>query len=132
MGEKNADNKEKNKALQHYVEAHSDNRKEFIGFDINNLIYITSQGNYASFFLKKENSYDLKEEILRVTLSKIESNLKNYSSIIRCHKSYIINTSYIDDITGNARGYLLKSKFLSFEIPVSRKFSKNSLFGLLR
>ena len=121
----------KNRDLTTKVNIYSDNQKESLSFDINNLVYITSQGNYASFYLIKENSDDLKEEILRVTLSKIESFLENYNTIIRCHKSYIVNTKYMYDITGNARGYLLKSKLVSFEIPVSRKFNKNSLLSLL-
>lgn len=118
--------------LKTQVRIFSDNEKESIKLKVNDLVYITSQGNYASFFIKKENSNDLKEEILRVTLSKIETILENYPSIIRCHKSYIVNTVYVEDITGNARGYLLKSKLISFEIPVSRKFSKNSLLSLLK
>ena len=122
---------QKKETLTTKIKLYSDNKKEFISFDINNLVYITSQGNYASFFIKKDNSEDLKEEILRVTLSKIDAALENYTTIIRCHKSYIVNTKFMYDIAGNARGYLLKSKLISFEIPVSRKFNKNSLLSLL-
>jgi len=69
--------------------------------------------------------------ILRVTLTKIDEELQDYTSIIRCHKSYIINVNFITDISGNARGYLLKSDVIPFDIPVSRNFSKQSLKGLL-
>lgn len=109
----------------------SDNKKESINFNIDDLVYITSQGNYASFFLRI-NKEGLKEKILRVTLSKINTSLKNYSNIIRCHKSYIVNINYINDITGNARGYILKSEIISINIPVSRSFSKESLRSLLQ
>jgi hypothetical protein len=117
------------KELTKEVTINSDNGKEKINFNIDDLVYITSQGNYASFFLKDGN--DLKEKILRVTLIKILVELKGYSNIIKCHKSYIVNINYINDISGNARGYLLKSKLISFNIPVSRKFSKQSLQSLL-
>ena len=118
------------KILETKIVVYSENKKEHVIFNINDLVYITSQGNYASFFLKKEND-DLKEKILRVTLTKIENELENYSNVIRCHKSYLVNTKYITDINGNARGYLLKSDMVSFDIPVSRSFRKQSLMSLL-
>ena len=107
------------------ISINSDNEKEQITFDADNLVYITSQGNYASFFLKKDDT--IKEKILRITLTKITEKLKDHPNIIRCHKSYIVNSNFINDISGNARGYLLKSNYISEEIPVSRKFSKESL-----
>ncbi len=121
---------EKSKNLKSKTIIYSDNKKESLSFNIENLVYITSQGNYASFFIKSENNI-LKEKILRVTLAKIESELEVNSKVIRCHKSYIINTKYISDISGNARGYLLKSNIISFDIPVSRSFSKQSLMSFL-
>ena len=106
----------------------SDNGKDTITFQIDDLVYITSQGNYASFFLKTDNI--LVEKILRVTLTKILTELKEYQNIIKCHKSYIVNTNLINNISGNARGYLLKSDLVSFDIPVSRNLSKQLLKGL--
>lgn len=108
----------------------SENNKESFTIEVEKLVYITSEGNYASFFIIENN--ELKEKILRVTLTKIESFLKDYDFIIRCHKSYIINTKYVNGITGNARGYLLKCNILDFYIPVSRKFSKKSLLTLVK
>jgi len=107
------------------ISINSDNEKEKITFKIDNLVYITSQGNYASFFLRKDDI--LKEKILRITLTNITEKLNDYPNIIRCHKSYIVNSNFINDINGNARGYLLKSNYISEDIPVSRKFSKESL-----
>lgn len=114
------------------IKIYSDNKKEHLLVKVSSIIYITSQGNYASFFIKNDTNNDLKEMILRVTLTKIDNAFKNHSNIIRCHKSYIINTGYIDDITGNARGYLLNSKLFPNQIPVSRSFSKKSLLSLMR
>ncbi len=118
------------KKLSKEVRIISDNGKENITFYIDNLAYVTSQGNYASFFLKNEG--DFKEKIIRITLTKIAIELKDYSNIIRCHKSYLVNINHVNDISGNARGYLLKLDFVPINIPVSRKFSKQSLQSLLR
>lgn len=123
---------EESKILKEEIKIYSDNKKENLTFNIKNLVYITSQGNYASFYLQKGKENYLKEKILRVTLTKIEEQLKEYPNIIRCHKSYIINANFIMDISGNARGYLLKSDMIPIDIPVSRKFSKQSLQILLR
>jgi hypothetical protein len=127
----NIHNKEKRvgKRLKKEITVYSDNKKENITFKIDELVYISSQGNYASFFIKKNTN--LKEKILRVTLTKINEELQGYTNIIRCHKSYIVNVNYIKGISGNARGYLLKSDVIPFNIPVSRNFSKQSLKSLL-
>ena len=108
----------------------SENNKESFSIEVEKLVYITSEGNYVSFFIIDNN--ELKEKILRVTLIKIESFLKDYDFIIRCYKSYIVNTKYVNKVAGNARGYLLKCNILDFYIPVSRKFSKKSLLTLVK
>jgi heme/copper-type cytochrome/quinol oxidase subunit 4 len=127
----NTHNKEKlvEKGFKTEVTLYSDNKKEKIIFNTYDLVYISSQGNYASFFIRKNT--DLKEKILRVTLTKIDTELQDYTSIIRCHKSYIVNVNFINSIHGNARGYLLKSDVIPFDVPVSRSFSKQSLKSLL-
>lgn len=108
----------------------SDNKKESLGINIHNLVYITAEGNYANFFIKQDND-ELKEKILRITLSRLAKELSKYTFILRCHKSFIVNTSFITEISGNARGYLLKSKIISFDIPVSRSFKKDYLMSLI-
>jgi len=127
----NTYNKEKlvKKILIPKITIYSDNKKEKLIFKPDDLVYISSQGNYASFFIQENTN--LKEKILRVTLTKIDTELKDYVNVIRCHKSYIVNVNFIKDISGNARGYLLKSDIIPFSIPVSRSFSKQSLKSLL-
>jgi hypothetical protein len=118
------------KKLNEEVKIFGDNNKENITFNIDNLVYVASQGNYVSFFMQSNNG--LKEKVIRNTLSTVNSNLSMYSSIIRCHKSYIINSKFIDSITGNARGYFLESKLIEKRIPVSRKINKEELKNLVQ
>ena len=68
---------------------YGDNDKENITFSIKDIVYVTSQGNYASFFIYTNKT--LEERVLRTTLTSVASNLSEYSSIVRCHKSYIVN-----------------------------------------
>ena len=119
----------KGQPLEENIVIYSENKKDFLRFNINNLVYVSSEGNYASFFIEQQNR--LEEKILRITLTKIEHSFKKYTAIFRCHKSYIINASYISNVKGNARGYLLESNSIPFSVPVSRKFSKQSLKALI-
>lgn len=109
---------------------YSENKKENLTININKLIYITIDGNYASFFV--ETPKGIKELILRNTLSNIINQIINYPFIFRCHKSYIVNSLFFDKITGNARGYYLKSNKIETKIPVSRSLNKTELEKLLQ
>ncbi|MDP5105491.1 MAG: LytTR family transcriptional regulator DNA-binding domain-containing protein [Polaribacter sp.] len=112
------------------ITIYSENKKEKLTIHIDKLIYITIDGNYASFFLDTTNG--VKELILRNTLANILKQLKDYPFIVRCHKSYIINSLFFNKIKGNARGYFLKSKNIESKIPVSRSFNKKELVDLLK
>lgn len=105
----------------------SSNQKESVTFLLNDLIYIYSEANYACIILKKKEENNFKEEILRIPLHMIEKKLENYNQILRCHKSYIVNTDYVNHISGNARGYSLHLKNNIKQIPVSRRFTKEQL-----
>ncbi len=107
----------------------SKNKKEQLTFHQNDIVYITSEGNYTCIYTKENNK--LKESILRNTLTNVSKDLEFYNSLIRCHKSYIVNSKYINDIQGNARGYILKSSIIPFDIPVSRSFPKSLLNNLV-
>lgn len=107
------------------IKISSTNNKDFIEVNLKELVYVTSEGNYVSFFLKDKNK--IKEEVLRGKLISLEKEFEKFNFIIRCHKSYIVNTSFVKNITGNARGYYLHFDGLDKEIPVSRKFSKKDL-----
>lgn len=119
----------KENKLNNKVQIFGENNIENIIFNINDLIYITSNGNYASFYIKTVNG--VKKNLLRITLTRVFNDLNEYSNIIRCHKSYIINNKFIKSISGNARGYYLKSNYIQTKIPVSRNFKKEELKNLI-
>lgn len=119
----------KNEKVNEEIKLLGDNKKETLTFNIDDLVYITSQGNYASFFIKLNDA--IEENILRITLSNIDLELNNYSNIIRCHKSYIVNSNFMNSISGNARGYFLESEILTNQIPISRNYKKEKLKDLI-
>lgn len=120
---------ENSKIKNQEITVYSYNKKDAITFNVNDLVYITSEANYGSFFIL--NKGKLNENILRKSLSKIEEDLKEYSCMIRLHKSYIVNTKHINSFRGNAHGYFLQIKNLEKEIPVSRKFSREEISKLV-
>jgi adenylate cyclase len=98
----------------------TDTREEFI-LDLNSLICVEAQENYSRILWTQDDQ--LQEKLLRVTLKHIEQQVAN-DVIVRCHRSYIINTSAPFTILGNSNGYHLKSNLLKETIPVSRSLGK--------
>ena len=113
------------KSQEENIIIYSENKKENILININKVIYTSITGNYVSFYNITDEG--IKEVVIRNTLSNILKQINDYPNFIRCHKSYIINTNYIVSISGNARGYFLKTNQIENLIPVSRKFNKEYL-----
>lgn len=87
---------------------------------VNQLYYLEAMQNYVSVHYLKENQ--LEKVLFRNTISAMEKQLDN-TSIIRCHRSYLVNTNLIEKVAGNAQGLRLSLKNLEDRtIPVSRKY----------
>jgi len=84
------------------------------------LFYLEAMQNYVSVHYLKDGQ--IEKMLFRNTLSKMEKQVHN-TSIIRCHRSYLVNTNLIENVAGNAQGLRLTLKGLpDFEVPVSRKY----------
>ncbi len=103
--------------------------KEELEINLTNLLYIEAQENYSRVVWVDDDR--LKEKLLRVTLKNIEAQIVD-SSIIRCHRSYIINAKAKYTISGNSNGYRLKSTLLQHSIPISRSLGKEIVGKLLK
>ena len=86
-------------------------------------------GNYCMFYLMKDGV--LNKQIIHSTMKQVEEVLMDYKTIVRCHKSYIINLSFISKISGNSRGYLLNFDCEIEPVPVSRAL-QNELIKTIR
>lgn len=107
----------------------SENKKDILSLNTNDLLYISAESNYTNVFYISNGS--AKEKLLRISLNKIESQLKNYPFVVRCHKSFIINTHLVIKMSGNARGYYLQLPDIDFQVPISRNFPKEFLYTLV-
>ncbi len=107
-------------------------KKEYFETDnlkihLNNIYFIKSEGNYSTFYLDKDGSNS--KVLIRTTLKEVEEQI-NQKSIVRCHKSYIVNLDKVSKVEGNARGYLFYIDKLNQTVPGSRNLSKSVLEGL--
>jgi len=92
--------------------------------EIDNLLYIQSCDNYIDIWYKKEAL--LKHKLIRNTLNAIEQN-RVHPSLIRCHRSFIINKNHVRSIKRYAGRYKIIFENINLEIPLSRKY-KNDVF----
>ncbi|WP_343328473.1 LytTR family transcriptional regulator DNA-binding domain-containing protein [Polaribacter staleyi] len=121
--------KKNNQIKAQEITIYSENKKENLRVNINKLIYTSVTGNYTSFHIITEEG--VKEVVLRNSLSNVLLQIKKFPTIFRCHKSYIVNTSFFNTLSGNARGYYLESELLTTQIPISRSFKKEELKKLI-
>ncbi len=84
------------------------------------IIYLKADSNYTQVFLENGKKY-----ITSRILKNFEDTLKEYKQFFRCHKSYIVNTTFIECYSKSDGGTLiLKNKQ---EIPISPEKSEELL-----
>lgn len=83
-------------------------------------LYIESTDNYVTVNFILEGK--LKRKLLRNTMKNIESQLGS-ESILRCHRSFIVNTQNVDFIQKENKKLSLHLNFSETTIPVSEKYS---------
>nr|AOE13290.1 hypothetical protein [uncultured bacterium]CCG14155.1 membrane protein containing LytTr DNA-binding region domains [uncultured Flavobacteriia bacterium] len=98
----------------------TDLKNETFSFIENDFNYAIADGNYTDICFLDENK--LKKVTHRVTLLSFEIQLKEVSSLVRCHRSYMVNLNKVKNISGNAQGLKLELINYSEIIPVSRKY----------
>jgi len=114
--------------LQHYENDHlnktvefvSENITENISLTVADVAFIKSADNYVEIAYREDNTYHKK--LLRNTLKSIEQQLKPYSHFIRCHRTCIVNTHFIQKLNTNYSSHWLTLKGYEEQIPVSRQY----------
>jgi len=109
------------------VNLKSDTR-EALRINLKKLLFVEAQENYSRIVWLENDA--LKERLLRVTLKHIEAQITD-DSIVRCHRSYMINTAVPFKILGNTNGYHLKSNLFPDTIPISRSLGKEMVAKLI-
>jgi len=95
-----------------------DNNGKPVEINLNNLLYIISDNVYQEF-ISFENEKTTRT-LVRNTMGNIEKCLTDYNHFLRCHRSYIVNTSKIASIVRVSRQYYFALEKSDYRIPISR------------
>jgi len=109
-----------NRKEEHVVEFVSDNRSEKLKLNLKALILVKSAENYVEILYRENDS--IQKKLLRTTLKNIEDQLNPYSFIIRCHRTCIVNSSFVESLKRIPTGFRLQITDYEEEIPVSRQY----------
>lgn len=101
------------------VRIESENGKEVFEADLKNIVLIQSASNYIEIFYREGTI--VRKQMIRQTLSKVESQLSGYPNIKKCHRCCLVNTDQISRLTGISPNYTLESIGLDFRIPIARQ-----------
>lgn len=114
------DTKETHETLIHI---RSTLKKESLSFYANEFLFVTSDGNYAIFYLYRNNKTE--KVSIRNSISKIENQLEAFPKFFRSHRAFIVNIEKVLSKKGNALGYLLSIASCDIHVPVSRQKVKS-------
>lgn len=88
------------------------------------LLYLESTDNYVSVFYILEGK--LQRELLRNTMKNMEESFKD-NSVVRCHRSFMVNTLNVEFVKKAGKKLFLKVRLTDNSIPVSEKYSSRFL-----
>jgi hypothetical protein len=81
-----------------------------------------SEGNYCELHYLEAGMQ--KSQLIRITLKQVEEIVQNQRNIFRIHRSYIINLSHINELSGNARNLVAHLNKYNLEAPISRTYQR--------
>ena len=104
--------------------AFGDNDSPQLMIKISSLQYVEAMQNYVAVHYVREGQPA--SDLIRQTLSATEAEIAKVctaNEVLRCHRSFLVNVSKIEKVSGNAQGLRLRlSDLEDTEIPVSRSY----------
>jgi len=83
------------------------------------ILYLESSDNYITIYYLSEG--EIKKELIRNSMKEIEKQFSGLG-MLRCHRSFMVNTENIEWIKKEGRNYLIRVKGIDTSIPVSRAY----------
>ncbi|MCK5463308.1 MAG: LytTR family transcriptional regulator, partial [Bacteroidales bacterium] len=105
---------------QEHIELVSENRSEKLSIESGELILVKSAENYVEIQYLAGGTGTKK--LLRATFKNIEDQLKPFSQMIRCHRTYIINMDHVIKMHREYGRIYLKMNGIEEDVPVSRQY----------
>lgn len=107
-------------AEKHLISFNDEYGKIKFSLQITDLLLLESTDNYVSVYFLSGGK--LQRKLVRNTLKNMENMLKG-NAVIRCHRSFMVNTRNIELVQKNGKKLLIKIKEIEKQIPVSEKYS---------
>jgi DNA-binding LytR/AlgR family response regulator len=98
-----------------------DNQEELLEVNPQDLWQLSTADNYVSILYKEGQV--IKKILLRSPLKKMEDSLKECGSMIRCHRSYIVNIEKVEKVMATAQGLKLKLIQQDQLVPVGKTYT---------
>ncbi|MFM9837316.1 MAG: LytTR family DNA-binding domain-containing protein [Cyclobacteriaceae bacterium] len=110
-----------NNIVQEKILLKGDNQDEQLEVLPENIWQLSTADNYVSI-LYQDGSF-MKTILLRSTLKRMEDSLEKFNAtLIRCHRSHIVNITKIENTVATAQGLKLKLKLGNQLIPVGKTY----------
>ncbi len=119
LNKKLIEGKQQKEKLIHFE---SDYKKDNLSISPDSLIVIKSADNYIEVYYESEGM--VKKQMIRSSLKKAIETVNELDFILRCHRTFIVNTNHVKEIQGNSQGYKLYFENLDFPALVSQKYIK--------
>jgi DNA-binding LytR/AlgR family response regulator len=105
----------------------AENEKDKVSISVCDLLFIESADNYSLVCFRTVGKID--KVMLRSSLTRLESQLRMQSiqQVKRCHRSYLVNLSQVQNMSGNAQGYRLHFTDIKTPVLVSRGYATDVL-----
>ena len=93
---------------------------------LDNLYYIKAEDNYINVFYQRSGA--IASYMLRCKMQTIADNCVDSSSLMRCHRSYIVNIKKVSVLHNEADGFVIDFEREGLDsVPVSKTYSAKVL-----
>jgi hypothetical protein len=120
------------KATSSWISIKTQVKQDDFSLNLDELLFVKAEGNYIELTTCRNS--EANTELKRISLTQFESQISAYPNFFRCHRAYLINMRYIENVSGNSQGYLLAFDNTTAKVPVSRSQLDgfNNLYQQLR
>ncbi len=91
---------------------------ETVTLQISDLLYIEAVGNYVKVYRLKDGQ--VHTDMLRATSKQMEEELRDYVTVVRCHRAFLVNLRQVEQIISRSGTMQLIIKHCKDSLPVSR------------
>lgn len=102
------------------IQIRSENQNENLHFQLDDVLLIQSANNYVEVILREND--EIAKKLMRNTLKNVETQLKTCNSLVRCHRTTIVNINEVEKLSRHLNNYWLKINGYEAQIPVSRQY----------